>query len=70
MILIWVLLYLPVLKGPAAADFLELEYGQHCFQAKNIQNKGKFSFANKVVILNFPCLLSWAVQVIDKTANI
>jgi hypothetical protein len=59
-----------VLKGPAAADFLELEDGQHCFQAKTIQNKGKFPFANKVVIMHVSCFLGRAVHVIYEAANI
>lgn len=62
--------YLPVLKGPAAADLLELEYGQQRFQAKVIQDKGKFPFRNKVVITHFSRFLRCAVQVIDQAANV
>lgn len=66
-----VLFYLPVLEGPAVADFLQLEYGQHCFQAKAIKNHGEFPFSNKIIFLHFSCgFFSWAVHVIDKAANI
>lgn len=64
------LFYLPMLKGSAVADFLELIYCQHCFQAEAIQSSRKLSSWNQILFIYFYCFPHLVVQVVEKIADI
>lgn len=64
------LLYLPMLKGSAVANFLKLIYCQHCFQVEAIQSSRKLSSWNKILFIYLYCIPHLVVYVVDKIADI
>lgn len=64
------LCYLPMLKGSAVTNFLELIYCQHCFQAEAIQSGRELSSWNQILLIYLYCFPHLVVYVVDKIADI
>lgn len=64
------LCYLPMLKGSAVANFLELIDCQHCFQAEAIQSSRELSSWNQILLIYLYCFPHLVVYVVDKIADI